>query len=48
MNRVLSEILETGATKTTNGSSTVKVHSSISASEGQLELCAEVGDGMKG
>jgi|SRR5208283_698999 len=36
MNSVLSEILETGATKTANGSSTVKVHSSISVSEGQF------------
>ena len=36
MNRVLSEILETGATKTANGSSTVNLHSSISASEGRF------------
>jgi predicted O-methyltransferase YrrM len=36
MNSVLSEILETGATKTASGSSTVKLHSSISASEGQF------------
>ena len=36
MNNVLSEILETGAAKTANGSSTVKVHSAISASEGGL------------
>jgi predicted O-methyltransferase YrrM len=36
MNSVLSEILETGVTKTANGSSTVKVHSAISASEGQF------------
>ena len=36
MNSVLSEILETGAAKTANGSSTVKVHSAISASEGQF------------
>jgi predicted O-methyltransferase YrrM len=36
MNSILSEILETGVTKTANGSGTVKVHSSISASEGQF------------
>ena len=36
MNNVLSEILETGATKSASGSSTVKVHSSISSSEGQF------------
>jgi predicted O-methyltransferase YrrM len=36
MNSVLSEILETGATKTADGNSTVKVHSSISTSEGQF------------
>jgi len=36
MNSVLFEILETGATKTANGSSNVKLHSSISASEGQF------------
>jgi predicted O-methyltransferase YrrM len=36
MNSVLSEILETGATKTANGSTTVEVHSSISSTEGQF------------
>jgi len=36
MNEVLSEILETGVTKLASGSGTVKVHSSISASEGQF------------
>ena len=36
MNDVLSEILETGVTKTASGSSTIKIHSSISASEGQF------------
>jgi predicted O-methyltransferase YrrM len=36
MNGVLCEILETGFTKTASGSGTVKVHSSISASEGQF------------
>lgn len=36
MNSVLSEILETGVTKTASGSSTVQLHSSISASEGQF------------
>lgn len=36
MNSVLTEILETGAAKTANGNSTVKVHSAISASEGQF------------
>ena len=36
MNSVLSEILETGTTKTASGSGTVKLHSSISSSEGQL------------
>ncbi len=36
MNSVLSEILETGATKIASGTGTVKVHSSISLSEGQF------------
>ena len=36
MNAVLSEILETGVTKTASGTGTVKLHSSISASEGQF------------
>jgi predicted O-methyltransferase YrrM len=36
MNSVLCGILETGATKTADGNSTVKVHSSISATEGQF------------
>jgi predicted O-methyltransferase YrrM len=36
MNSVLSEILETGAAKTANGSGTVEVRDSISASEGQF------------
>jgi predicted O-methyltransferase YrrM len=36
MNGVLSEILETGVTKTASGSSTIKLHSAISASEGQF------------
>jgi predicted O-methyltransferase YrrM len=36
MNTVLAEIMETGATKSASGSSTVKVHSSISGSEGQF------------
>jgi hypothetical protein len=36
MNSVLSEILETGVTTTADGNSTVKLHSSISASEGQF------------
>jgi predicted O-methyltransferase YrrM len=36
MNSVLSEILETGATKTASGNGTIKVHSSISSSEGQF------------
>lgn len=36
MNTVLSEILETGATKTASGNATVKVHSSISLTEGEF------------
>lgn len=36
MNSVLSEILKTGTTKTASGSGNVKIHSSISSSEGQL------------
>ena len=36
MNSVLSEIIETGATKTANGAGTVKLHSSVSPSEGQF------------
>jgi len=36
MNSVLSEILETGNTKTASGTSTIKVHSSIDSSEGQF------------
>jgi len=36
MNSVLSEILNTGTTKTADGTSTIKLHSSISTSEGQL------------
>lgn len=36
MNSVLSEILNTGATKTADGTGTVKVHSAISVSEGHL------------
>jgi predicted O-methyltransferase YrrM len=36
MNTVLAEIVETGVTKTANGSSTVKLQYSISASEGQF------------
>jgi len=36
MNSVLSEILETGVTKTASGNSTVKLHSSIAAPEGQF------------
>jgi len=36
MNSVLSEILETGFTRTADGNGTVKVHSSISSSEGQV------------
>lgn len=36
MNTVLSEILTTGATQTASGSATIKIHSSISSSEGQL------------
>src|SRR5512146_261325 len=36
MNSVLSEILETGTTRTASGTSTIKVHSSISSSEGQF------------
>src|SRR5215472_12611873 len=36
MNSVLSEILETGATRTASGSGTVKVHSSISLAEGEF------------
>jgi predicted O-methyltransferase YrrM len=36
MNSVLSEILKTGTSKTASGSGNVKIHSSISASEGQL------------
>jgi len=35
MNSTLSDILETGVTKTPSGNSTVNLHSSISASEGQ-------------
>ena len=44
MNSVLSEILETGVTRTASGTSTVEVHSSISSSEGQLlqELVRDV------
>jgi predicted O-methyltransferase YrrM len=34
MNTVLSEILETGVTKTASGNNTIRVHSSISLSEG--------------
>jgi predicted O-methyltransferase YrrM len=36
MNSVLSEILKTGVTKSASGNSTVELHSSISASEGQF------------
>jgi predicted O-methyltransferase YrrM len=36
MHSVLSDILETGVTRTANGSGTVEVHSSISASEGRF------------
>lgn len=36
MNSVLSEILETGVTRSANGNSPVKVHSSVSLPEGQL------------
>lgn len=36
MNSVLSEILETGTTKIASGTSTIKVHSSISSSEGEF------------
>lgn len=36
MSSVLSEILETGFTKTASGNDTIKVHSSISLSEGQF------------
>jgi predicted O-methyltransferase YrrM len=36
MNSVLSEILKTGTTKTASESGNVKIHSSISLSEGQL------------
>lgn len=36
MNSVLSEILEMGVTKSPNGNSAVKVHSSISTSEGEF------------
>jgi predicted O-methyltransferase YrrM len=36
INSVLSEILETGVTKTASGSGTVKVHSSISSAEGRF------------
>jgi len=36
MNSVLSEILATGITKDAEGNSTIKVHSAISASEGQF------------
>jgi predicted O-methyltransferase YrrM len=36
MNNILSEMLETGVTTTASGNSTVKLHSSISASEGQF------------
>lgn len=36
MNNVLTEIIETGSTKTANGAGTVKLHSSVSPSEGQF------------
>jgi predicted O-methyltransferase YrrM len=36
MNKVLADILETGAAKTANGSGSVKIHSSISSAEGQF------------
>src|SRR5262245_31355402 len=36
MNSVLSEILNTGTTKTADGTGTVKVHSANSLSQGQL------------
>jgi predicted O-methyltransferase YrrM len=36
MNTVLSEILDTGTTKTANGEGVVEIHSSISSSEGRL------------
>jgi predicted O-methyltransferase YrrM len=36
MNSVLSEILNTGTVKTADGTSTIKLHSSISTSEGEL------------
>jgi predicted O-methyltransferase YrrM len=36
MNSVLSEMLNTGTTKTADGAGTVKLHSAISKSEGQL------------
>ena len=36
MNTVLSEILETGVTTTASGNDTIRVHSSISLSEGRF------------